>query len=286
MLGLLERQEFYFSVVRLFIIYFLLSFYKLATQPTMSKEVVQNIQLFVFTKDYAEQRLSNAITRPLTEFFRHLWDLALQDAKVEKKEGPRKREIMYQRRLLRIKTYTSTQINSIVNSILRDYDSLETLLHTIIITNGAIMGAFAREKSKVQQKISIPTNTEFIYSVIVQIGSILYADPLILEDRDATKSATEEGIMRTIHQSFPFEDIIGPLVTSHRFYVDTEQGGKFAENILGKVGQMDPSQVAEITSQQAHGEYDRAPVDDVEYGGDDNMVADDGVDSDDLGFAE
>lgn len=251
-----------------------------------NQTAVQNIQLFVFTKNYAQQELSHAITRPLTEFFRHLWDLALQDAKEEKKQGPRKRECMYQQRLRLIKQYTDTQITPIVGRILRDYDTLDTLLHTIIISNGAIMGSFAREKSKIPQKITIPTNAEFIYSVIVEIGSILFTDPLILEDRNATISATEEGIMRTIHKSFPFEHIIAPLVKSHRFYVDTNQGAnqKFAESVLGRVGQMDPDQVAEVTNQQVYGEIEQPSVEDVEYDAEDNMVADDDIDSDDLGF--
>ena len=129
---------------------------------------------------------------------------------------------------------------------------------------------------------------------MIEVGAILFVDPNIIEDRGATKSATTDGIMTTIHKSFPFESIIGPLVNSHKFYIDSDEAEEFATTVMDRVDLMDPQQVVDFANQQVHGSRGRGsknaiestPVggDGYEYLENDNMAAD--VDSDDLGFEE
>ena len=218
-----------------------------------------NPQLYMFTKDFAQTQLLNCLTRPIVSYFRYIYDLAEQDAQKEMVRGNKLVEVMFQRRVIAIQSYDERQLKSITKSILTKCKSLDTLLRTIMIANGVIMGAFTRDSSRKKQKLEIPTKVEFIRNILINTGSFFFTDPSIVSNASQSREAVRDGITGTIYSSFPFEDIIGPLVNDRKFYVEansTTEATEFSGELLDRVHQMDGPEVVEYTQEQLMGQVD------------------------------
>lgn len=247
----------------------------------MAEQTSIQTNLVMYTKEYSTEQLLRSVRQPMTQYFKFLYEVARQDSKKDKRNGPLKHLVKFQERVNMINDYEEPKLRQILRAFKQDKEfPLESLLKTILLANSIIIGSFGQQKLE-SHKIDIPTATTFIHTLLKNAGQVYYTSPeqaLRINHASLDFDVCEDAVQRTIQQLLPFEKLIKPIKEQGNFKAVPSQAPQFAQEFIQHAGEFDNNEIKRIALQNVQRTQEPAMERESNFGPEAYRMARDDVD--------